>query len=145
LGTRTGDECRRLIAEPPKDPSGLPLNEINSVRVDEWIAAQCATGKRTRASSPYSLLSTIMSHAVARRICLSEYPRSMCGGQSAHTVPKAVPLSDDELTTIINPIASRYQAIVRLADEAGLHYGDASELHVSDITVERVLVSVTPA
>ena len=149
---RTVDEYRRLLAGPLADLAALPLPKITTTKVDAWWAAQLTTGKLTQASRAYSLLNTVMRYALSRGHLIVN-PCRVDGGQSLRTKRKVVPPTDEQLATILATIASEYCALVHLAAEGGLRYGEATDLHRSDVdvqldddgAVERVLVSVSHA
>lgn len=152
LRTRTVEEYRRLLSGPLAELAALPLPKITPAKVDGWYATQAGTGKMTQSSRAYSLLSTIMRHAVDRGT-LTSNPCRVRGGQSARTGRKVEPPTNAQLATILATIAPGYRALVHLAAEGGLRYGEATDLHPSDIEVERddaggvvrVLVHVTKA
>lgn len=150
---RTIDEYRRLLAGPLADLGALPLTRITARKVDAWYAEQAESGKLTQTSRAYSLLSTILKHAGERVEGLPPNPCRVQGGQVARTGRKVVPPTDAELATILATIPPRFRALVYLAAEAGLRYGEATDLRRSDIEVERdddgkvvrVLVTVSHA
>lgn len=155
LRARTVDEYRRLLAGPLSPLTSMPLAAITAEVVDTWYDEQSRTGKLTQASRAYSLLSTIMGHAVDRG-ALGKDATNPCrvrGAQSARTGRKVVPPTDAQLEAILAAIDPRFRALVHLAAEGGLRYGEATDLRRSDVTVEhdehgavsRVLVSVTHA
>ena len=151
LRPRTVTEYRRLLSGPLAEIATLPLVTITAPLVDDWYAAQAESGKITQTSRAYALLSGIMRHAVDR----GRIPTSPCrvrGGGAARTGRKVHPPTDAELAVILDSIEPRFRALVHLAADAGLRYGEATDLHRSDVTVEpldgggvRVLVSVTHA
>lgn len=152
LRPRTVDEYRRLLGGPLAPLAALPLSKITAEAVDAWYDEQSRTGKLTQASRAYSLLSTILAHAVDRGR-LAANPCRVRGAQSARTGRKVVPPTDAQLDAILEAIAPRFRALVYLAAEGGLRYGEATDLRRSDVTVERdesgavsrVLVSVSHA
>lgn len=152
LRPRTVDEYRRLLAGPLSPLADKPLASITAEAVDVWYDEQSRTGRLTQASRAYSLLSTILAHAVDR----GRLPANPCrvrGAQSARTGRTVTPPTDAELDVILATIAPRFRALVYLAAEGGLRYGEATDLHRSDVEVERdeqgavsrVLVSVSHA
>lgn len=146
LRPRTVAEYRRLLAGPLADVAALPLTGISPEVVDVWFDEQSRGGKLTQASRAYSLLSTILGHAVDRgRIAAN--PCRVKGAQSARTGKKVVPPTDEQLEAIVAAIPNRFKALVYLAAEAGLRYGEATDLRRSDLVVEdgRVLVTVSHA
>lgn len=152
LRPRTVHEYRRLIAGPLAEVAALPLASITADVVDVWYDEQSRTGKLTQASRAYSLLATLMRHAVDR----GRIPSNPCrvrGAQSARTGRKVEPPTDEQLAVIVNTIEPRFRALVYLAAEGGLRYGEATDLRRGDIIVEhddagvvvRVLVTVSHA
>ncbi len=155
LRPRTVDEYRRLLGGPLATLAAMPLSKITAQTVDAWYDEQSRTGKLTQASRAYSLLSTILGHAVDRE-ALGKGAANPCrvrGAQSARTGRKVVPPTDAQLDAILEAIAPRFRALVYLAAEGGLRYGEATDLRRSDVEVERdesgavarVLVSVSHA
>lgn len=152
LRARTVDEYRRLLPGPLADLAPLPLPKITPSRVDAWWSTQLATGRLTQASRAYSLLNTLMRHAV-RADLLPANPCRVDGAQAARTKRKVEPPTDAQLGVILATIEPRYRALVHLAAEGGLRYGEATDLHRSNVVVERdeagtvmrVLVHVTHA
>ncbi len=152
LRPRTVGEYERLLAGPLKDLAVKPLAEITVSDVDLWFADKSANGKLTQMSRAYSLLNTIMKHAIDRGR-ISANPCRVRGGQAARTGRKVIPPTDAELAIIVKTIEPRFVALVHLAAEGGLRYGEATDLHRSDLVVERdddnnvvrVLVNVTHA
>ena len=152
LRPRTIAEYRRLLAGPLSDVAALPLADISPEVVDHWYDEASRGGKLTQASRAYSLLSTILGHAVDRgRITAN--PCRVKGAQSARTGRKVIPPTDDQLATIVEAIPDRFRALIYLAAEGGLRWGEATELRRDDVAIEkddagkvvRVLVSVTRA
>lgn len=146
LRPRTVAEYRRLLAGPLADVAALPLTAISPEVVDVWFDEQSRGGKLTQASRAYSLLSTILGHAVDRGR-ISANPCRVKGAQSARTGKKVIPPTDEQLDAIVAAIPDRFKALVYLAAEAGLRYGEATDLRRSDLVVEdgRVLVTVSHA
>lgn len=136
LRPRTVQEYRRLLGGPLAPLAALPLASITPAQVDVWYDEQSRSGKLTQASRAYSLLSTILGHAVDRGR-LTANPCRVKGAQSARTGRKVVPPTDEQLAAIIEAIAPRFRALIYLAAEAGLRYGEATELRRDDVTVER--------
>jgi integrase len=139
LRPRTLAEYERLLRGPLATLTPLPLALVTAERVDAWYDEQSRTGKLTQASRAYSLLSTIMAHAVDRgRLGAGAVnPCRVRGAQSARTGKKVVPPTDAQLATILETIAPRFRALVHIAADAGLRWGEATELRRGDVTVER--------
>lgn len=146
LRPRTVAEYRRLLAGSLGDLAPLPLAAITPEVVDVWFDEQSRGGKLTQASRAYSLLSTILGHAVDRGRITSN-PCRVRGAQSARTGKRVEPPTDAELASIVAVIPAHFRALVYLAAEAGLRWGEATELRASDLVVEsdRVLVTVSRA
>lgn len=152
LRPRTVTEYKRLLSGPLADLSTKPLVSITTRDVDDWYADQSESGKLTQTSRAYSLLNTIVKHALDRGRITSN-PCRVRGGQAARTGRKVIPPTGAELATIVRTIEPRFRALVYLAAEAGLRYGEATDLRRSDLTIERddigqtmrVLVAVTHA
>lgn len=152
LRPRTVAEYKRLLNGPLADLGSKPLTSITARHVDDWYADQSEAGKLTQTSRAYSLLNTIAKHALDRGRITSN-PCRVRGGQAARTGRKVIPPTDAELATIVRTIDPRFRALVYLAAEAGLRYGEATDLRRSDLAIERddngqtmrVLVSVTHA
>lgn len=136
LRPRTVAEYRRLLAGSLADLAPLPLSSITADVVDQWFDAQSRTGKLTQASRAYSLLSTILGHAVDRGH-ITANPCRVRGAQSARTGKKVIPPTDAQLAMIVAVIPERFKALIYLAAEAGLRWGEATELRRSDVVVER--------
>lgn len=136
LRPRTVAEYRRLISGPMAELAPLPLATISPEVVDQWFDAQSRGGKLTQASRAYSLLSTILGHAVDRGR-ISSNPCRVKGAQSARTGKKVIPPTDDQLRAIVAAIPEHFRALIYLAAEAGLRWGEATDLRRSDLVVER--------
>lgn len=147
LRPRTIAEYKRLLRAPdpnrPGDKGGplaelaaLPLADITAERVDTWYDAQSRTGRVTQASRAYSLASTILAHAVDRgRIPVN--PCRVRGAQTARTGRKVEPPTDDQLDAVLAALDPRWRALIWIAAEGGLRWGEATELRRDDVTVER--------
>lgn len=136
LRPRTVAEYRRLLTGALADVSALPLADISPEVVDAWFDEQSRSGRLTQASRAYSLLSTILGHAVDRGR-ISSNPCRVKGAQSARTGKKVIPPTDEQLAAIVESIPDRFRALVYLAAEGGLRWGEATELRRDDVTVER--------
>lgn len=147
LRPRTKAEYGRLLRQPDPTREGdkggplatlaiMPLAAITVDDVDTWYAEQSASGKLTQASRAYSLLSTILGHAVERGR-ISANPCKVRGAQSARTGKKVVPPSDAELAKMIAALPPQLRALVWVAAEGGLRWGEATELRRDDVEVER--------
>lgn len=143
---RTVAEYRRLLAGPLAPLAALPLSSFTPDVVDAWYTAERAGGKLTQASRAYSLLSTILGHAVTRERIASN-PCRVDGAQSERTGKKVIPPTDEQLAAIVTAIPDRYRALIYLAAEGGLRWGEATDLRRSDLLVEgdRVLVTISHA
>jgi integrase len=149
---RTVAEYRRLIAGPLADLAALPLADITPDVVKRWYVAERAGGKLTQASRAYSLLSTVLGEVVSDGR-LPSNPCRVKGAQSERTGKKVAPPTGEQLAAIVAAIPERFRALVYLAAEAGLRWGEATDLRRDDVTVERgdegevvrVLVSVSHA
>lgn len=149
---RTLDEYRRLLRGPLAELAVLPLSSITPDAVDAWYAGERAGGKITQASRAYSLLSTILGHAVTRGRIASN-PCRVDGAQSERTGKKVTPPTDAELAAIVAGIPDRFRALIFLAAEGGLRWGEATDLRRDDVTIEldeagvvvRVLVKISHA
>lgn len=143
---RTIAEYRRLIRGPLAELASLPLSAISSDRVKEWYVAERAGGKITQASRAYSLLSTILAEAVDDGK-IAANPCRVKGAQTERTGKKVEPPTDEQFAALVAAIPERFRALIYLAADAGLRWGEATDLRRSDIVVEpdRVLVTVTHA
>lgn len=143
---RTLEEYRRLIRGPLADLAPLPLSAISVETVKQWWGAQLAGGKVTQASRAYSLLSTVLGEAVDDGR-ISANPCRVKGAQTERTGKKVTPPTDDEFAAIVAATPEHLRALVYLAADAGLRWGEATELRRSDVVVEadRVLVTVARA
>lgn len=150
---RTLAEYRRLIRGPLADLASLPLPAITPDVVDEWYTRQRAGGRITQASRAYSLLSTILGHAVDRGRIASN-PCRVEGAQSERTGKKVEPPTDEQFAAIVAAIPERFRALIYLAADAGLRWGEATDLRKSDVAIEsdpetgevvRVLVKISHA
>lgn len=147
LRPRTLEEYKRLLRAPNParpDDTGGPLAEflplivavISPKRVRDWRTAQLATGRKTQTSRAYGLLKAIMATAVQDGIA-DENPCIIRGGQSTSTGRKVLPPTEAELDTILRSITPKFKALVAVAAEGGLRYGEATALRAKDVTIER--------
>lgn len=135
LRPRTVDEYRRLLNGPLKPLTGLPLTGIRPNHIDDWYAAQARTGRLTQASRGYSLAATILAHAVERgRIPTN--PAHVRGAQTARTGRRVEPPTDAQLDTILANVPLEYVALVWVAAEGGLRWGEATELRRLDVRID---------
>lgn len=143
---RTLEEYRRLIRGPLADLASLPLSAISVETVKQWWGAQLAGGKLTQASRAYSLLSTVLGEAVDDGR-ISANPCRVKGAQTERTGKKVTPPTDEQFAAIVAATPEHLRALVYLAADAGLRWGEATELRRSDVVVEadRVLVTVARA
>lgn len=133
---RTVAEYRRLLVGSLKDLATLPLSSITPEIVDQWWTAAKAGGKITQASRAYSLLSTILGHAVTRDRIASN-PCRVDGAQSVRTGKKVIPPTDEQFAAIVAAIPDRFKALIYLAADGGLRWGEATELRRNDVTLDR--------
>jgi len=70
-------------------------------------------------------------------------PCRVKGGGSASTRKTVLPPTDEELADIINHIAPSYAALVVLAANGGLRFGEATELRRKDLTEHDAVVRVS--
>lgn len=147
LRPRTVDEYKRMLRAPDPDKpddKGGPLASLIATRlgditipvVDQWYDKISRTGKLTQAARAYSLLSTILKHAVER----DRIPANPCrvkGAQTATTGKTVQPPTDAELAEIIENIDAKFRALVWVAAEGGLRWGEATELRRDDILIDR--------
>lgn len=143
---RTLEEYRRLIRGPLADLASLPLSAISVETVKQWWGAQLAGGKVTQASRAYSLLSTVLGEAVDDGRIASN-PCRVKGAQTERTGKKVTPPTDEQFAAIVAATPEHLRALIYLAADAGLRWGEATELRRSDVVVEadRVLVTVSRA
>lgn len=147
LRPRTVEEYKRMLRVPdpdkPDDKGGplaplvsTPIGDITIDMVDQWYDKISRTGKLTQASRAYSLLSTILKHAVERER-ISANPCRVRGAQTARTGKTVLPPTDDELAVILEHVTERFRALVWVAAEGGLRWGEATELRRDDVVIDR--------
>ncbi|MFE7844881.1 tyrosine-type recombinase/integrase [Microbacterium sp. NPDC057407] len=108
---------------------------ITPAAVRTWRATEIGKGKITQTSRAYDLLRGILNTAVDDDL-IKTNPCRIRGGSSSSTKKPVIPPTDDQLSTILDEIEPRYRALVVLAANGGLRYGEATALVRSDVTIE---------
>lgn len=68
---------------------------------------------------------------------IASNPCRVKGAQSERTGKRVVPPTDEQFAAIVAAIPERFRALIYLAADAGLRWGEATELRRDDITVDR--------
>ncbi|WP_246003093.1 site-specific integrase [Nocardia tenerifensis] len=120
----------------------LPLDELTSARVKAWFAKLAPFP--TRNANAYSLLRTIMNHAVDEELI----PANPCRIKSAGTKKRKVEpiaLSPSEIRHIASLMPERWRLLVLVAGFGGLRWGEVTALRRSDLKLTPDDCAVTVA
>ena len=112
----------------------LPLTHISSAAVKEWHALMGPTRPALRAHC-YALLRTILNEAEQDEL-ISRNPCHIRGAGNSKRVHKVKPASLDELSTLVNAMPERLQAMTLLAAWCGLRFGELAELRRQDVNTK---------
>lgn len=140
LRPRTVHEYRRLLAGPLDPLADRLLTDITAAVVRSWRSALLDTGKLTTTARAYGLLNAIMSTAKIDAL-IPKNPCRITGGGSTTTGRKVLPPTDAELDIIVGSITPRFRALVLIAAEGGLRYGELIELRRKDLTRFQMVVT----
>ena len=136
LRPRTREEYLRLLAGPLRTLADTPMNKISRDQVDRWHSDQSARGKLTQTSRGYALIKAVMADALDRGV-ITVTPARVRGGASPTTGRKVTPPTDDELEALHEAMLPMYRALVTVAANGGLRYGELTELRRKDVTKRR--------
>lgn len=158
LRESTKSHYRRLLRHNLKRFHLVPVEDITDVMVDEWWAETIRSGRKTSTSKAYKLLRSVLQRAVSEG-ARSANPCKVKGAHNATTGKPVITPTVDEVRLIASCINKRYSKLVHLAANAGLRFGEITELrrkdihkserngnHVYEIRVERAVtyVPLTP-
>lgn len=132
LRESTKSTYKRLLRHNLSNFHKFALEDITSVMVDEWWAETIKGGKKTSSSKAYKLLRSVMARAVKSGL-RTENPCNVKGAHNATTGKVIVTPTVDEVRGIAANINPRYSKLVQLAANAGLRFGEITELRRKDI------------
>lgn len=142
---RTREHYRQLLDTHILPTFGKqPVATITMGQVDKWYAGTAADTPTTRAHA-YSLLRTILETARERDRLIEVNPCVIRGAGTAARKSRTRPATLEELSTIVDVMPDRFQAMVLLACWGALRFGELVELRRRDIDVKNGVVRVRRA
>lgn len=142
---RTREHYRQLLDTHLLPTFGKrPVATITMAQVDRWYATN-ATDTPTVRAHAYSLLRTILETARVRDRLIEANPCAITGAGTATRKSKTRPTTLEELSTMVEAMPDRFQAMVLLACWGALRFGELVELRRKDIDLAHGVVRVRRA
>lgn len=156
--TRTGAPLRRqtldlydrLMYKTLKDWLDVPLGEITQEGFSKWYMTLQSQGKKTTASKSYTLMRSLLSWAVEKKL-LEKAPVFIKGGYASSTGRETEILSEVQLRDVINVMEPELKFAIQLMAYASLRFSEVSALLRKDIVIingpegEELLINVDKA
>jgi integrase len=156
--TRTGAPLRRqtldlydrLMFRTLKDWLDVPLGEITQEDFSKWYMKLQAEGKKTTASKSYTLMRSVLSWAVEKKL-LDKNPVFIKGGYASSTGRENEILTEAQLRDVIGEIDPELKFAIQLMGYASLRFSEMCALQRKDIVIingpegEELLVNVDKA
>jgi integrase len=112
-----------------------PVKQLDVMAVEAWYYEQRQQGRPTYLAHAYSLLSTIMKHAMSKGL-VQVNPCQIVGASNSKVEHEIRPATKEELATLVGAMPERYRLMVLLAAWCGLRFGELAELRRSDVDLE---------